>query len=105
MIAGDPQQRQCLVIRQPPGDGAERRFTVGKMTGVFPQQVAGERFRRIPVAGAAEKEMFEFPGQKSQIVNPVGAVRPFQVKGVRACAKSLQWEATYFCAHTHTHTQ
>ena len=52
----------CLECLQP----------VRKMAGVFPEEVADERFGRMPITGFLEKEMFELAGDSADIKDPVG---------------------------------
>jgi len=80
-IAGDPQQRDAHVERNPPRRLFERAFPVRKMAGVFPEKMADERLGRVFTAGRQQEGVEQFPRDPPGVEDAVGAAEPFEVEG------------------------
>src|SRR3954466_12623040 len=74
VVAGDAQQVERHVVRQPGADGAERRVPVREVAAVLPQEVADERLRAPPVARRGQEGVLQLARDPPDIEHPVAAL-------------------------------
>ncbi len=78
-IARYTQEREPRVKWNTPRNGCKSGIAVGKVAGVFPEEVPDEWLRQPSVAGMLQKIMLQFADHPSQIQHPVSQLHPFHV--------------------------
>ncbi len=70
-VTGNAQQVDAHVKRHSGCNGTKRAVPVRKMTGIFPEKMADEGFRRLVAASVAEEEMLQLTRNAAHIKDSV----------------------------------
>src|SRR5690349_6334845 len=78
-VAGYTQERERCIKWNPLGNGCKTGIPVGKVAGVFPEEVPDKRLCQPSIAGMLQRIMLQFADHPSQIQYPNSQRHPFQV--------------------------
>ena len=78
-VAGDAQEGETGIKRNSASNRRESGVPVGKVTGIFPQEVPDERFCQPFVICVLDEEMLKFAYHPAEVEDPVRQLHPFKI--------------------------